>query len=114
MEDVFNQVPCLIFSVSEEGTLLSINEAACNHLGYVKQELEGKKAETIFTLPTRIFQETHLFPLLKMQGKAEEIYITLLTKGGEYLPVLVNATQKKSNNHTVTFYAGIVVHNRKK
>ena len=114
MEDVFNQVPCLIFSVSEEGTLLSINETACNYLGYVKEDLEGKKAETIFTLPTRIFQETHLFPLLKMQGKAEEIYITLLTQDGDYLPVLVNAAQKKSNNHTVTFYAGIVVYNRKK
>lgn len=86
----------------------------CKKLGYTKSELTGHKSDILFTLPTRIFQQTHLFPLLKMQGYAEEIFITLRKNGGDYLPVLINVERKTFPEGMASVYVGIVVHNRQK
>ena len=114
METYLEHAPCLFFSSTDEGTLLEVNEALCTQLGYARTELAGKRTDTIFTLATRIFHQTHLFPLLKMQGFAEEIFLSLQTKSKEQVPVLLNASRKTVNGQPVMLYAAIVVEHRKK
>jgi len=114
MEWYLDNAPCLYFSSSDDGIISKVNSTLCQRLGYGKEELEGQKLDTIFTIPTRIFQQTHFFPLLKMQGHAEEIYVTLQTKNRETLPVLINAERKVVEGRTVYVYVGIVVLNRRK
>lgn len=114
MEAYIQDAPCLYFTTTDEGTIEAVNDTLCHQVGYTRAELLGQKQDLIFTVPTRIFQQTHFFPLLKMQGHAEEIYITLLTKEGEWLPVLISARRKKAGEKYLSMYAGIVVHNRKK
>lgn len=112
--DPYDKAPCIYFSAADDGTITAVNHFTCYHLGYQPEELSDKKLETIYTLPTRIFQQTHFFPLLTLHGHAEEIFITLLTKNGEHLPVLINAERQTANNKTITIYTGIIVRNRKK
>ncbi len=114
MPPSLQDAPCLYFSATDEGMLVSVNKMLCIKLGYTADELVGRKQDLIFSLPTRIFQQTHLFPLLQMQGHTEEIYITLLTKHGEWLPVLLNAARTEKDGEGITEYVAIVVHNRKK
>lgn len=114
MVNNMHEAPCIYFSSSDEGTLLQVNGYLCTALHYLPDELEGQKIDTLFTLPTRIFQQTHFFPLLKMQGHAEEIFITLRQKNGDALPVLINAERVAVEDKTEYRYVGIVVHNRKK
>ena len=114
MEKLLDLAPVLCFSASAGGIILDVNDHLCQQLGYNKEELTGQKLELIFTLPTRIFHQTHFFPLLKMQLRAEEIYITLLTKTREELPVLFNAEMKTLDDQAAALYAGIVVRHRKK
>lgn len=114
MVNNMHEAPCIYFSSSDEGTLLQVNGYLCTALHYLPEELEGQKIDTLFTLPTRIFQQTHFFPLLKMQGHAEEIFITLRQKNGDALPVLINAERIAVKDKTEYRYVGIVVHNRKK
>ncbi len=114
MAKYFDEAPCIYFSLADDGTLLEVNELLCKSLGYEKAELAGQKGDIIFTIPTRIFQQTHFFPLLKMQGHAEEIFISLLKKNGDHLPVLINAQRKVLAEGAASLYAGIVVHNRQK
>jgi sigma-B regulation protein RsbU (phosphoserine phosphatase) len=114
MQNLFDQAPCLYFSSADDGTLLDVNDRLCEVLQYDRDELTGKKSEIIFTIATRIFQQTHFFPLLKMQGHAEEIYITLQKKDGEQVPVLMNAERKVVGDTAVTMHVGIIVYNRKK
>lgn len=83
MQDLYNHIPCIYFSASADGHVVDVNEALCRYLNYIKDELVGEKIESIFTLSTRIFQQTHLYPLLQLKGHAEEIYITLKAKDGE-------------------------------
>jgi sigma-B regulation protein RsbU (phosphoserine phosphatase) len=114
MKESFDVAPCGYFSFFDDGTLHIVNETLCHLLGYKKNELEGKNIETIFTIPTRIFYQTHFFPLVKMHGHAEEIFITLLTKEKEQLPVLLNAKREKEGAKLYTSCGFIVVANRKK
>src|ERR1044072_3391538 len=101
MQHLPDQAPCLYFSSADDGTLLEVNERLCTVLQYHRDELVGKKNEILFTISTRIFQQTHFFPLLKMQGHAEEIYISLQRKDGEQVPVLINAERKIINDAAV-------------
>ena len=113
MEQYLDNAPCLCFSSLDDGTIVKVNATLCRKLGYTKEELDGQKLDTIFTIPTRIFQQTHFFPLLKMQGHADEIYITLQTRDGEHLPLLINAERKTEENKAISIYVGIVVLHRK-
>ncbi len=114
MQNFFHKAPCIYFSTRDDGTLLEVNHYLCSALQYSKKELEGKRSELFFTVPTRIFQQTHFFPLLKMHGHAEEIFLTLKKRNGEDLPVLINAERTVIEEQPINMYVGIVVHNRKK
>jgi sigma-B regulation protein RsbU (phosphoserine phosphatase) len=108
-----DESPCLFFCFDDSGLLTAINESLCNTLGYNKEQLLGDKADKLFTLATRIFNQTHLFPLLKIQGYANEIFVTLKTVNNEEVPLLINASIKHSDDRNYTLITGIIVHNRR-
>jgi phosphoserine phosphatase RsbU/P len=114
MKSHIDQVPGIYFSYNDEGILSEVNSRLCTELGWAREELQGQKVEKIFTVSSRIFQQTHFFPLLKMQGHAEEIFITLLKRDGDHLPVLINAEKRVAEGKAAYVHLGIVVHNRKK
>lgn len=113
MKPLHDLAPCLYFSTADNGSIGEVNDFLCTCLQYSQEELVGKKVDRIFTLATRIFQQTHLFPLLKMQGHAEEIYLTLRRRDGEELPVLINAKRSEDPDAAVNYFAGIVVQHRR-
>jgi sigma-B regulation protein RsbU (phosphoserine phosphatase) len=114
MGTYLNQAPCLFFSCLRDGTISEVNDTLCTTLEFGRTEILDAKIDTILTIASRIFHQTHLFPLLKMQGFATEIFITLQTKDKKEIPVLINAEQKNINDETVFLYVGIKVPNRKK
>ncbi|HTE25691.1 sensor histidine kinase [Flavitalea sp.] len=115
MSDVLlDKAPCGYFAFSDDGTLFEVNDTLASILKYSKELLIGKNVEIIFTISTRIFYQTHFFPLVKLQGHAEELYITMLTSDGDHLPVLLNANRLDFDNRKLTCCAFITVPNRKK
>lgn len=114
METYLDQAPCLYFASADDGTLVEVNQTLCTALGFEKQELIGNRAETIFTIPSKIFQQTHFFPLLKLHGHAGEIFITLRKKDGTSLPLLINAERKSFDGAWRSVYVGIIVNQRQK
>lgn len=111
---LYDNGPLGFFTFTDNGTIVSIKETAASNLKYSQFKLKGKDLESIFTLPTRIFYQTHFFPLVKMQGHVEEIFVNLLCSDGEQLPVLLNAKRMEWEGSTVTCCAFIIVRNRKK
>jgi signal transduction histidine kinase/ActR/RegA family two-component response regulator len=47
------------------------------------------------TVAGRIFYQTHLFPILKLHGRVEEVYFSLRAKSGAEVPVLANAARRE-------------------
>lgn len=95
MDDRLETAPCGFVTFDDDGTILYTNVRLRERLGYRTGELEGQSLETILSVGGRVFYHTHFFPLLKMQGVAEEIYFSLRTKNGDDVPVLVNAARRE-------------------
>lgn len=86
--DLLDEAPCGFLSFADDGTILAVNATLLRLLGFERDDLEGKHVETIFSGGTRIFYQTHFFPLLKLQAHADEIYLALQPKSGSEIPVL--------------------------
>ena len=114
MESYTNLAPFLFFAASDDGTLLEINSTLLDQLQYAPGELNGNRLDVLFPVASRIFYQTHLFPLLKLSGRAGEIYLDLKKQNGELLPVLLNVDRCESEGTVVLLFAGLVVHQRKK
>ena len=113
-QNYFNVAPCCFFVFDDNGIIKEANETLCTLTGYSRESLLNFSVEKIFTIPTRIFYQTHLFPLLKLQSYAEEIYLTLCTHKGDQLPILCHTTKMMNEQGSRYLCVGIIVRNRKK
>jgi phosphoserine phosphatase RsbU/P len=114
MTESFDLLPCAFISFRDDGTVLGCNNTLCAWLAYTKDDLIGKNIEYILTLPSRIFYNTHFFPLLMLQTRAEEIFLTLKRGNGESIPVLANAKREGNEENSVIYCIFIQVNERKK
>lgn len=95
LDELLNTAPCGFLRFTDDGKIVVVNATLLQLLGYELDELRGQRIDSILPLASRIFYQTHFFPLLKLHGKVEEIYISLRPKQGNTLPVLVNAVRQE-------------------
>ncbi|HEX8237235.1 MAG TPA: ATP-binding protein [Abditibacteriaceae bacterium] len=93
MNELLNTAPCGFLSCNDDGTILVVNTTLADWLGYAPEELTGRSVEAILSVGGRIFYQTHISPLLKLHGRAEEIYFSLKAKNGAAVAVLTNAVR---------------------
>lgn len=101
MDDILRTAPAGFLSFSDDGSILLANDRLLERVGYAREELTGRHLETILSSGGRIFYHTHFFPLLKMQGRVDEIYFSLKSKAGEEIPVLMNGIRLERDGRTV-------------
>ena len=103
-DHILNNLPCGCIVFESDGKISFVNPAICEILGYPSELLLNSKLEKVLTISSRIFYQTHFFPLLKLQGQVSEIFLTLKPGKGSPVPVMVNV---KSNQHDgLTSYIG--------
>lgn len=110
----FDMLPCGYVSFRDDGVITGCNSTIASWLRYPREEIVGKSIEAIFTLATRIFYNTHFFPLIKLHSKASEIFLSLKTKDNRDVPVLANAERTLEQSHYVIHCVFIAVKERKK
>ena len=112
-EKVYHITPCYFFSFSNDGSITRINNVLLDHLGYSESEvLQLMKLEELLTVGSRIFFQTHFYPLIKMQGHASEIFLSFKTKDGLELPVLLNVVLEQEENGFEIHCGGMQISNR--
>lgn len=97
MNDMIDNAPCGFVTVANDGLVHMVNATLLRMLGTERDEVVGRPFHFLLTSGSRIFYQTHLIPLLKMRGEFEEIYLSLRTKGGEEIPMLINAKMRGGN-----------------
>jgi PAS domain S-box-containing protein len=112
MDDLLNTAPCGFLSFADDGRVRLVNETLLGLLGYGRDELVGRHVESLMPVASRIFYQTHLFPLLRLHGRVEEVYFSLRTKGGLEVPVLVNAARGEREGVVVNDCVLMHVHQR--
>ena len=101
MDDLLDTAPCGFLSFTDDSKIVSVNATLLDSLGFELDELRGRHVETFLTVASRIFYQTHFFPLLKLHGRVEEVYFSLRAKNGAEAPVLANATRHERDGVAV-------------
>jgi len=101
MDPLLDSAPCGFVAFVDDGTMRAVNTTLAELLGFTRVELEGWHIEKILFPGARIFYQTHLFPMLKMHGRVEEIYLALRTKDGRDVPVLMNGVRHERHGAPV-------------
>jgi signal transduction histidine kinase len=112
--DVLARLPCGVLSFADDGRVLFTNATLRDLLGYAEGELEDGHVERALSLGGRIFYQTHLFPLLKLEGEAREIFLLLRRKDGSDVGALANAARRTYGDVTVNDCVLLEVRERRK
>jgi sigma-B regulation protein RsbU (phosphoserine phosphatase) len=97
-EDLYENAPCGYVSTLLDGQIAKINSTLLGWLGHSRDELVGQRSfSDLLTVGGKLYYETHLAPLLSMQGEVGGLALELKTADGRRLPVLVNCAVKTDN-----------------
>ncbi|WP_205511521.1 PAS domain-containing sensor histidine kinase [Longitalea arenae] len=108
------KIPAGVISFTDDGNITYINDWLLKLLQYKSSDLSGKKIEHILTLASRIFYQTHLFPLIKLEKKIEEIFLSLKSNEAKEIPVLVYGHREEEEGHCINTCVIVAVWQRKK
>jgi PAS domain S-box-containing protein len=103
LEDLFENAPCGYVSARPDGRITKVNRTLSAWLGYEQDQLVGRRFQELLNIAGRIYYETHFAPLLRMQGFFNEVALDLVRQGGQRLPVLVNAVERRDPAGEVRF-----------
>jgi signal transduction histidine kinase len=99
----------------DDGTILAANDTLCAWLERPRDELIGARLDSILPVGVRLFRQTHLVPLLQLQGSVGEVQLDLKRSNGELLPVLTTIRRTRDPGEPRRDeYAFMVTHDRRK
>jgi phosphoserine phosphatase RsbU/P len=111
---LLHSLPCACVVLDDNGIIEFANEYVYPLLGYTSGELLNQSQEIFLTISSRIFYQTHVFPLLRLNGEVKEIFLTLRAKNGDSVPVMVNGNRVTNDNVSSNVYVFFPVKERKK
>jgi signal transduction histidine kinase len=114
LDERLDALPGGYLSFADDGTVGAVNATLLDLLGYDREAVVGRHVERLLTIAGRIFYQTHLFPLLTLHGRAEEIFLLLRRKDGGELGALVNAVRRERGGAMVSECVLLVVRERRK
>jgi phosphoserine phosphatase RsbU/P len=100
-EDLFENAPCGYLVLAPDGRIAMVNQTLCSWTGYSQGHFLGKRVHQFLNMAGRIYYETHIAPLLRMQGFFNEFAIDFLTESGERLAVIANAAEQRAAEGTL-------------
>jgi len=95
LEDLYENAPCGYMSVGADGRIFKANATLSGWMAVEPGSLHGRKLSDLLNIAGRIFYETHVAPLLRMQGFFNEFALDMVTETGERLPVIANAVERR-------------------
>ena len=91
-EDMFENAPCGYVTLLPNGRIERINKTLLEWTGHSADEMLNKRFSGFLNTAARIYFETHIAPLLRMQGFFNEFAIDMVTADRKLLQMIVNAS----------------------
>ena len=95
-KDLFENAPCGYLVLSSDGRIATVNQTLCTWTGYSHSHFAGERVHQFLNMAGRIYYETHIAPLLRMQGFFNEFALDFVTERGERLAVIANAVEQRT------------------
>lgn len=102
-EDFFETALCGFIIADTQGFILRANTKVAAWINCTIDELKGKRFSDLLSIGGKIYYETHLWPLLRMQGFFDEVVLELSSTTGQKLRVMVNALERRDKNDKPCF-----------
>lgn len=94
--DLYETAPCGFMSLGADARVAKVNRTLADWLDREPGDLIGKPIHDLLSFGARVAYETHLAPLMRMQGHVNEIALDLLAADGTKVPMIGNAAEKRS------------------
>jgi len=92
-----------------DGEIVNINNTLLTWLKLSREEvINNKSFQDLLGMGGKMYFETHMMPLLQMQGEIKEINIELKGKDKTVVPVLINGTKVQINPHHAIYRLSII------
>jgi sigma-B regulation protein RsbU (phosphoserine phosphatase) len=114
VQAALDQAACGLLRVDPYGLILRANAMVCDWLGYTREELQGRKLQDLLNIGGRIFHQTHLAPLLQIQGSLSEVKLEFVRRDGQGIPIVMNARRHEDGGEAVVEVALFVARDRDK
>ena len=102
-EDFFESALCGFITANANGIIVRANKKVAGWMECSTNELTGKRFSDLLAVGGKIYYETHLWPLLRMQGFFDEVVVELNSTTGQRLRVMVNAFETRDKNGNPCF-----------
>jgi sigma-B regulation protein RsbU (phosphoserine phosphatase) len=112
MEPLLDNAPFGFLVARDDGYIESVNRTLAEMLGSSRERLVGRHLDNLLSTPGRIFYQSHFFPVLRLQGRVSEVYLSLVAEGGTEVPVLLNATRRETADGPRNDWAVVAMHTR--
>ncbi len=90
LRQLYEQTPAMMHSFDTDGVLLSVSDLWLSKLGYLREDVIGRRACEFFTAVSRTLRETEL-PRLWEHGHIDRIAHQMIRSDGGVIDVLVSA-----------------------
>jgi sigma-B regulation protein RsbU (phosphoserine phosphatase) len=108
-KDLFENAPCGYLTIGSDGRIAKVNATLVAWTGFEADQLVGRRLHQFLNMAGRIYYETHIAPLLRMQGFFNEFAIDFEAAAGERLPVIANAAERRDEQGNVVFTALVFI-----
>ncbi len=95
--DLYENAPCGYLSTLPDGTIVKVNRTFCAWTGLTPEQLLRTRLRDLLSVGGQVFHDTHLAPLLRMQGAVREVALDVVRVDGSLLPCLVNAVEVRDD-----------------
>jgi sigma-B regulation protein RsbU (phosphoserine phosphatase) len=95
LADLYDNAPCGYLSLTPRGEIVKINRTLSGWLGRPEEDLLHRSVHEILSFGGKIAFETHLAPLLRLQGFVHELALDLVDSEGQKIPVIANAAERR-------------------
>ena len=102
-EDMFENAPCGYITLLPNGRIKRVNKTLLSWTGRTAEQMTGQRFSDFLNMAGRIYFETHIAPLLRMQGFFNEFAIDVVTAAGEPLQMIANALEGRNADGKALF-----------
>jgi sigma-B regulation protein RsbU (phosphoserine phosphatase) len=98
LADLYENAPCGYVSLSPDARIVKLNQTLAEWIGSPADMLVGRAFYDLLSFGGRIAFETHVAPLLRLQGFVNEIAFDVLHADGSKIPIIANAAEKRDSD----------------
>lgn len=101
METTWDQVPCGLMKVDDNGRVCAANVCLMRLYGCEGREGLPAFVDELLSPASRLYHQLTLGPMLRLSGRVEEVYLEFLDVAGKIYPALVNVRREEGAGHSI-------------